>query len=82
MLPTYTALRYVGGQPAGLVDVHPFIELTHMERDSSLHLKPTSTEYSLLSWSCIQSVHRPTELLVIMCAGAQRAAFLRARLTG
>ena len=73
MLPTYTALCYVGGQPAGIVDVHPFIELRHMERGGSLHLKPISTEYSRLSWSCIQ--------LVITCTGAQSAAFLRARLT-
>ena len=81
MLPTYTALCYVGGQPVGLVDVHPFIELTHVERDSSLHLKPTSTEYSLLSWTRIQLVHRRAELLVIKCAGAQSAAFWRARMT-
>ena len=48
MLPTYTSLCYVGGQPAEIVDVHPFIELGHVERGGSLHLTPTSTEYSRL----------------------------------
>lgn len=58
-----------------------FIALTHMERGSSLHLRPSSTEYSLLSWTCIQLVQRPAELLVIRCEAVQSAAFSRARLT-
>ena len=68
MLPTYTALCFVGGQPDRLVDVHPFIELTDMERGGSLHLKPTSTEYSLLSWSSHQLVHRPAERVQVLRA--------------
>jgi hypothetical protein len=75
----YTALRYVGGQPAsqpaGRVDVHSFIVLMHMARGGSVHVKPPSTEHSLLSWTCIQLVHRLAELLVKTCAGAQSTTF-------